>query len=40
MWIITVFEENTYCMFEYTSKSEATIALNTFKQTALLSYTK
>ncbi|MGD2198526.1 hypothetical protein [Lysinibacillus sphaericus] len=40
MWIITVFEENTYRMFEYTSKSEATIALSQCKQTALLSYTK
>ncbi|MFA1739601.1 hypothetical protein [Lysinibacillus fusiformis] len=40
MWIITVFEENTYRMFEYTSKSEATIALHKCKQTALLSYTK
>ncbi|MED4889556.1 hypothetical protein MKY88_22345 [Lysinibacillus sp. FSL R7-0073] len=39
MWIITVFEENTYRMFEYTSKSEAIIALNKCKQTALLSYT-
>ncbi|WP_274381830.1 hypothetical protein [Lysinibacillus cavernae] len=41
MWVITVFEENTYRMFEYSSKSEATSALNKFKQqTALLSYTK
>ncbi|MFJ7921159.1 hypothetical protein ACIQ6U_15515 [Lysinibacillus fusiformis] len=40
MWIITVFEENTYRMFEYTSKNEATIALSKCKQTALLSYTK
>ncbi len=40
MWVITVFEENTYRMFEYSTKSEATIALNKFKQTALLSYTK
>ncbi len=40
MWVITVFEENTYRMFEYSSKSEATNALNNFKQTALLSYTR
>ncbi|WP_175527012.1 hypothetical protein [Lysinibacillus sp. SG55] len=40
MWVITVFEENTYRMFEYRSKSEATTALHKFKQTALLSYTR
>jgi len=40
MWIITVFEENTYRMFEYSSKREATNALHKFKQTALLSYTR
>jgi hypothetical protein len=40
MWVITVFEENTYRMFEYSSKSEAKNALNNFKQTALLSYTR
>lgn len=40
MWVITVFEENTYRMFEYSSKNEATNALNNFKQTALLSYTR
>lgn len=40
MWIITVFEENTYRMFEYTTKNEATVALKNFKQPAMLSYTK
>lgn len=40
MWVITVFEKDTFRMFEYNNKNEATIALKTFKQTALLSYTK
>lgn len=39
MWVITIFEKDTYRMFEYTTKQEATIALKNFKQTALLSYT-
>ena len=29
MWIITVFEQNTYRMFEYKTKNEATVALKT-----------
>ena len=40
MWVITVFEKDTFRMFEYSTKDEATMALKTFKQTALLSYTK
>lgn len=40
MWVITVFEQDTFRMFEYNNKSEATKALETFKQTAMLSYTK
>ncbi|MGE7928697.1 hypothetical protein [Lysinibacillus xylanilyticus] len=40
MWIITVFEQNSYRMFEYKTKNEATVALKNFKQTAMLSYTK
>ena len=39
MWVITVFEKNTYRMFEYNTKDEAIKALKNFKQTALLSYT-
>lgn len=35
MWIITVFEQNTYRMFEYKTKNEATVALKNFKQTVL-----
>lgn len=40
MWVITVFEKDTFRMFEYSTKDEATMALKTFKQTAMLSYTK
>ena len=39
MWVITVFEKNSYRMFEYNNKNEATIALAKFKQPAVLSYT-
>ncbi|MGE7091494.1 hypothetical protein ACQKII_08510 [Lysinibacillus sp. NPDC048646] len=40
MWVITVFEKDTFRMFEYSTKNEATIALEKIKQTAMLSYTK
>lgn len=39
MWVITLFEKNTFRMFEYASKKEATTALATFKQPTVLSYT-
>ena len=41
MWVITIFEDNfNVRMFEYTEKSEATAALQTFNEAAILSYTK
>lgn len=40
MWVITVFEKNTFRMFEYNDKNEAKIALAKFNQPAVLSYTK
>ncbi|MFJ7669185.1 hypothetical protein ACIQXI_19100 [Lysinibacillus sp. NPDC097195] len=40
MWVITVFEQNTYRMFEYSTQDEAKLALKKIKQTAMLSYTK
>ena len=41
MWVITVFEDqHNVRMFEYTEKNEATAALQTFSETAILSYTK
>lgn len=39
MWVITVFEKNSYRMFEYNNKSEATKALEKFNKSAMLSYT-
>lgn len=40
MWVITIFEKNTFRMFEYNNKKEATTALAKFNQTKVLSYTK
>ncbi|GGG10202.1 hypothetical protein GCM10007425_00680 [Lysinibacillus alkalisoli] len=40
MWVVTVFDQNTYRMFEYQTKAEATNCLSRFSQTAMLSYTK
>ncbi|MFF5995810.1 MULTISPECIES: hypothetical protein [unclassified Lysinibacillus] len=40
MWVITVFEQDTFRIFEYTSKGEATAALKGFHKNAILSYTK
>ena len=41
MWVITVFEDQfNVRMFEYTEKSEATEALKSFNEAAILSYTK
>ena len=40
MWVVTVFnDQNDIRMFEYTTKSEATVALAKYKN-AVLSYTK
>lgn len=40
MWVLTVFEQNTFRMFEYEIKSEATKALQRFNGSAILSFTK
>lgn len=40
MWVITIFEKDTFHIFEYSEKSEATAALQKMKETAILSYTK
>lgn len=40
MWVITVFENNTYRMFEFEDKKEASLALKGFKSSAILSFTK
>lgn len=39
MWVITIFEKNTFRMFEYDNKKEAITALAKFKQPKVLSYT-
>lgn len=39
MWVVTVFEQNSFRMFEYEEKAEATLALKGFSE-AILSYTK
>ncbi|PYF07239.1 hypothetical protein [Ureibacillus chungkukjangi] len=40
MWVITVFERNTYRMFEFENKMEARQALIGLKGSAILSFTK
>ncbi len=40
MWVVTVFEQNSIRMFEFTEKSEASIVMESFQGTAILSYTK
>ena len=43
MWVITVFEKDTFRIFEYTTKGEALKALAKFvknAKNAILSYTK
>lgn len=39
MWVVTVFEQNSFRMFEYEEKAEATLALRGFTCAAILSYT-
>ena len=38
MWVITVFEQRDIRTFEYTSKGEATKALQELSRNAILSY--
>ncbi len=40
MWVITVFEKNTYRMFEFENEMEASQALKGLKGSAILSFTK
>lgn len=39
MWVITVFENNSVRIFEYTEKAAAEIAMKNFSKNAVLSYT-
>lgn len=39
MWVLTVFEKDTFRIFEYDNKNEATRALQTFNVPTILSFT-
>ncbi|MCM3390093.1 hypothetical protein [Ureibacillus chungkukjangi] len=39
MWVVTIFEEKTYRIFEFDTKEEATTALKKIEIPAILSYT-
>lgn len=39
MWVVTVFEQNSYRMFEFEEKNEATKVMANFGS-AILSFTK
>ncbi len=40
MWVVTIFEEKTYRIFEFDTKEEAMMVLNDIASPAILSYTK
>lgn len=39
MWVVTVFEQNTFRIFEFLEKNEASLALQKYGDCAILSYT-
>jgi len=39
MWVVTIFEENTYRIFEFDTKEEAMTNLSKINSPAILSYT-
>jgi hypothetical protein len=39
MWVVTIFEENTYRIFEFETKEEAQAAVQSAEYPAILSYT-
>lgn len=39
MWVLTVFENNSYRMFEFAKKNEAISALQKYGNHAILSFT-
>ncbi|MEK9198540.1 hypothetical protein ACH0B5_08675 [Ureibacillus sp. 179-F W5.1 NHS] len=39
MWVLTIFEQNTYRIFEFETKEEAVQVLGKMKSPAILSYT-
>ncbi|WP_268870986.1 hypothetical protein [Ureibacillus manganicus] len=40
MWVVTVFEQDSFRMFEFEEMNEATLVMASFKGSAILSYTK
>ncbi|HWL25966.1 MAG TPA: hypothetical protein VNR38_19810 [Ureibacillus sp.] len=40
MWVVTVFEQDSYRMFEFEEKKEATLVMASYQGSAILSYTK
>lgn len=40
MWVVTIFEEKTYRIFEFDTKEEAMMVLQKIETPAILSYTK
>lgn len=39
MWVVTVFENNSVRIFEFAEKKEATLALQKYGDSAILSFT-
>lgn len=39
MWVLTVFEEDTFRIYEFETKEEAEQVMNNTNKTAILSYT-
>lgn len=39
MWVLTVFEKDTFRIFEYDNKTDATVALQNFTAPTILSFT-
>ncbi|WP_168193846.1 hypothetical protein [Lysinibacillus sp. SGAir0095] len=40
MWVVTIFEEKTYRIFEFDTKEEAMTVVQNTEAPAILSYTK
>ncbi|MBM7607332.1 hypothetical protein JOD29_000569 [Lysinibacillus composti] len=39
MWVLTVFEQDTFRIFEFDNQNEATMAIKNFKQPTILTFT-
>lgn len=40
MWVLTIFEQNTYRIFEFDTKEEALSVIQKVESPAILSYTQ